>query len=439
LFLGVATAGSGIGGFVFPPLVNFLLSTYSWRGTFLILGAIMFNIVICGLLFRPLVAVKFWRKRQRYRRSLERFGHISSRRPSSDALDRQSEQTENSEEVDGIHTYELEPISQSLMVLPTYMQYDSPASELLDHPTHVNPPLSNLSPSVHSVTASDKLTGQTKVEMLKNSVGGNNESVKVTVGGDVEFQFVKSVKAAEKKRGGSSKKKRCVPDQFLLQYRRDVYHHRSLLKAGLLLQHGKSASCPDILVRSKQKESDHTVDCLRSTFLAVMTNIRHSVDFSIFRSPLFILFCIHSMLLYLSYDIPYVYIPDHAETVDIDEHNASLLISVIGIASTFGQILVGYIGDRSCVNRLLFYITMTCIAGLATLTVPVLRSFATLAAYCAVYGFFMSANFTLTTVIVVELLGMDQLTNAYGFVSMAEGLANVCGPPLAGKTLLMCS
>ena len=433
MFPGVAAAGSGVGGFVFPPLVNFLLETYSWRGAFIILGAIMLNIVICGSLFRPLVAVKLRRQRRRYLRSLERFSHVSSRRTSRDALDSRSQRTHNSEDVAGDDACEPEPLSHSLVVLPTYLQNDWPLSDLLQNPERGSQSLDNLSSSVVCVSASDKLSVQTKVELLRNYIGGNHV-IATAVNDDVELQSLDGVKRTKKKRSYGRKRTR-FPDQFLPQYRRDVCYRRSLLKAGFLLQHGQSASCPDIFVHSKQKQSGHTIDCLRAAVAGVMTNIRDNVDFSIFKSPLFILFCLHSMFLYLSYDIPYVYIPDHAETVNVDEHYASLLISIIGISSTVGQILMGYIGDQSCINRLLFYIAMTCLAGFATITVPLLRSFGMLAAYCAAYGFFMSANFSLTTIIVVELLGMDQLTNAYGFVTMAEGLANVFGPPLAGEIL----
>jgi len=435
MFIGVAAAGSGIGGFVFPPLVNFLLKTYSWRGTFIILGAIMFNIVICGSLFRPLVAVKLQRRHRRYLRSLERFSHASSRLTSGDALDSHLPRNHNCEEVNDVNIYKAEPISHSLIVLPTYMKDGWPISDLLENPARDSQSLNNLSSSAVCMTANNTLGFQMKTEMLKNNVGGNLEHpLDAAVSGDVELQLVRRVKGMKKKRNCGKKQTR-FPDQFLPQYRRDVCYRRSLLEAGFFLQRGQSASCPDVFVHSKQKESGHAIGHLRAAFAAMLTNIRDNVDFSIFKSPLFILFCIHSMFLYLSYDIPYVYIPDHAETLSVDEHYASLLISIIGIASTLGQIVMGYIGDQSCVNRLLFYIAMTCIAGFATLTVPLLRSFGMLATYCAIYGFFMSANFSLTTIIVVELLGMEQLTNAYGFVTMAEGLANVFGPPLAGETL----
>jgi MCP family monocarboxylic acid transporter-like MFS transporter 14 len=97
------------------------------------------------------------------------------------------------------------------------------------------------------------------------------------------------------------------------------------------------------------------------------------------------------------------------------------------------QVVMGYVGDRPQVNTLRFYVAMTAMAGLATLLVPALLSFVSLAIYCAVYGFFISANYALTTIILINLLGMDRLTNAFGVVSMAEGAVVLIGPPLAGK------
>jgi MFS transporter, MCT family, solute carrier family 16 (monocarboxylic acid transporters), member 14 len=94
---------------------------------------------------------------------------------------------------------------------------------------------------------------------------------------------------------------------------------------------------------------------------------------------------------------------------------------------------MGYVGDRPEVNSLHFYVAMTTVAGVSTLIVPALSSFNLLAVYCAVFGFFISANYALTTIILVSLLGIERLTNAFGVVSMAGGIAILIGPPLAGK------
>ena len=158
------------------------------------------------------------------------------------------------------------------------------------------------------------------------------------------------------------------------------------------------------------------------------------LDASILRSRVFLLFCASNMLLYSAYDVPYVYTPDKALQMGISSQRSSFLVSVIGITSTVGQVVIGYIGDHPRINTLLLYNALTSVAGVATMAVPLLTGYVSLAVYCSVFGFFISANYALTTIILVNLLGMDKLTNAYGIVMLAEGVANVVGPPLAGRT-----
>ena len=50
---GIAVTGSGLGSFVFPHLIDFLLNEYLWRGTFLIFGAICLHVSLSGYLYRP--------------------------------------------------------------------------------------------------------------------------------------------------------------------------------------------------------------------------------------------------------------------------------------------------------------------------------------------------------------------------------------------------
>ncbi|XP_048745151.1 monocarboxylate transporter 12-like isoform X2 [Ostrea edulis] len=54
LAVGVASAGGGIGTFIFPPIIRFLDNEYGWKGMFMILAGISLNICVFGLLYRPL-------------------------------------------------------------------------------------------------------------------------------------------------------------------------------------------------------------------------------------------------------------------------------------------------------------------------------------------------------------------------------------------------
>ena len=54
LALGIATSGSGLGLFLFPPLMELVFSHYGYMGTMLIMGAIISNCSVSGMLMRPL-------------------------------------------------------------------------------------------------------------------------------------------------------------------------------------------------------------------------------------------------------------------------------------------------------------------------------------------------------------------------------------------------
>ena len=52
--------------------------------------------------------------------------------------------------------------------------------------------------------------------------------------------------------------------------------------------------------------------------------------------------------------------------------------------------------------------------------------------YGSVFGFTIGAYVGLTSVILVDLLGLDRLTNAFGLLLLFQGIASFLGPPIAG-------
>ena len=59
--------------------------------------------------------------------------------------------------------------------------------------------------------------------------------------------------------------------------------------------------------------------------------------------------------------------------------------------------------------------------------------FASQAFYCAVFGVTSGAYVGLTSVVLVDLLGLDKLTNAFGLLLLFQGIASIIGPPIIGK------
>ncbi len=70
LATGIATCGSGIGGFVFAPLCKLLIDNYAWQGAQWIVAALVLNGAILGALYRPLTELDMeiyrrkWRQKQ---------------------------------------------------------------------------------------------------------------------------------------------------------------------------------------------------------------------------------------------------------------------------------------------------------------------------------------------------------------------------------------
>ncbi|XP_042235653.1 monocarboxylate transporter 14-like [Homarus americanus] len=52
--------------------------------------------------------------------------------------------------------------------------------------------------------------------------------------------------------------------------------------------------------------------------------------------------------------------------------------------------------------------------------------------YAVVFGSMSGAYVGLTSVVLVDLLGMERLTNAFGLLLMFQGIASIIGPPMCG-------
>ncbi len=65
---GLSVCGSGIGTFIFPPFIDFLIEEYGWRGTTLILAGLFLNLCVCGALMRDLEYTKKKKKKKQGRK-----------------------------------------------------------------------------------------------------------------------------------------------------------------------------------------------------------------------------------------------------------------------------------------------------------------------------------------------------------------------------------
>lgn len=83
----------------------------------------------------------------------------------------------------------------------------------------------------------------------------------------------------------------------------------------------------------------------------------------------------------------------------------------------------------------LVYALSMALCGAVIALVPLIRTYEMLCVVSGAFGLFIAANYSLTSIILVELITLERFTNAYGLLLLVQGVANLVGPPLAGLSL----
>ncbi|UYV83097.1 hypothetical protein LAZ67_22002212 [Cordylochernes scorpioides] len=161
--------------------------------------------------------------------------------------------------------------------------------------------------------------------------------------------------------------------------------------------------------------------------------VKEMLDMSLLKDRVFLLICVSNVVGMLGFNVPFMYIPECAGLRGVDKNSAAFLLSVIGITNTLGRVLVGWLADRPGVSALLLNNVSIIICGFLVALVPLCQTYIAFVSLCVLFGLFVSAYICLTSIILVELLGLDKLTNAFGLLSLFRGASCMVGPPLAGK------
>ncbi|XP_015176547.1 PREDICTED: monocarboxylate transporter 12 [Polistes dominula] len=369
LATGIAVCGSGLGTLVFAPCLESLISNYGWRGTMMICSGIVLNCIVLGAFFRPLETPVS----KRNRNSEGIYHELQSR-------DKFTNQDECSNEVNdlknNIKFNNVNDIEKEVMPLSFGMR------TALSHPVLITKVSSHYKQSL--------IRGFGSVEVNRCYNGFHHGSL-----GNIR-NYSKSLDVNNKE---------------------DITHSDTYFKnvsKNIEINKAKNNT-------ALSPKSENTRDILEDM-----------EDTSLLKNPMFILFTFSNFCTSIGFNVPYIYLLPQAEERGINKSLASYLLAIIGVANTLGRIILGYVSDKPWINRLLVYNICLTICGAATLFSTLCTNFYTFAFYCIVYGFTAGAYVGLTSVILVDLLGLSRLTNSFGLLLLFQGFASLLGPPIAG-------
>ncbi|KAL3886821.1 hypothetical protein ACJMK2_026788 [Sinanodonta woodiana] len=376
LATGIAVCGSGLGGFVFAPLCEYLLSEYGWKGAMWIISGIILNGVVFASLFRP----------------LESMNTITvSTDDSTCGLENDVTQNDVNLQPVKIMVWDENGVEQGV--------FSAGDDELKN-------------------TKEQQIYKWRSMELteikMQEEMARNYEIAQLCFSQDLEIQ----PKTRQKLR--QSRELRTSP-----LIRKDVFYSGSIQN----IPEFKNAKNKTEFVRSMTRLDSESSVIGGGRRCGVFSDL---FDFSLLKSPTFVVYGVSCLLCMFGFFIPFNYIPVLAYDFGMTASEGAWLISLIGIVNTLARLLVGYVSDKSWSDPLLINNLALTIAGFSTMFVPFYSLYEILAFYCILFGSSIAAFVSLRSIIMVELLGIEKLTNSFGLVVMCQGLSSFIGSPIAG-------
>ncbi|PVD27383.1 hypothetical protein C0Q70_12541 [Pomacea canaliculata] len=385
LATGIACCGSGIGAFAFAPLCNYLLDLYGWKGATWILSGLVLHGVVFSLFYRPL---------KHGREDVTDTHNIETKEQSEGLLveantynisqaGKQERQEEIKDTGERNRHEELSFPRLPWRVIPFTLQKSRPHFQTaVGVPTlrkvHSHELISESTPKQHFSRRQLRKTEESPLQRLDIFYGGSLERLP-------EFKSSGSISI----------------------YRQKVTRMEVLPEA----DDDQKKEPPDSGSDVSDKRS-----CCRRWFVDPLYQV---FDFSLLRSPTFLVYGFSCFLCMAGFFIPFLYLPTVAQGMQIEKAMAAFLISIIGIANTVGRVMVGYFSDKPWVDPLLCNNFALIIGGAATITVPWIKVYGLFAVYAMVFGTSIAD-------------WLERLTNAFGLVIMCQGLTSFIGSPIAG-------
>ncbi|XP_046452111.1 monocarboxylate transporter 14-like isoform X1 [Daphnia pulex] len=453
LATGIAVCGSGFGTFVFAPLAAMLLEHYDWKGANLILAGIIFNCAVFGSLMRPLEAPKkkckplLQRMAEDKAAQLERGSLMGSQYFTVQLPDGSYEKRlKVPVNVDpGVHSsFDLDELSgaHAATRMPTISEAkgdpsNGDAAQSQEKKEDKQMKNSQLKDNLEDDTKeSDKLLEDGKAAA---ALRGSRTSVSNGEASNVKRRSAGACGSKDDVSSLSASKK----DLARPLARKDVFYTGSVTnlpeyqsQKSLGSYRQSIVSIPKA-VQSGKAGKKSGGGCCRCIPESARKEISGLMDFSLMKDPVFLFLGVSNVFGMLGFYVPFVYIIDAATTKGIDEETAAFLLSIIGITNTVGRLISGYISDFPAVDSL--FVTNVCIAvsGVAVFCVPFCYDYVGFCIASGCFGLFSSAFIALTSIVLVDLLGIAQLTNAFGLLCLLRGVAAIVGPPLAGSVFDM--
>ncbi|XP_045769561.1 monocarboxylate transporter 2 isoform X1 [Maniola jurtina] len=425
LATGLALCGSGVGTFVFAPLTKYLLSTYDWNTTLVIHAGFILLCVVFGALFRPIKPVRVT---------------LADQVEEDDASRRHEEAVEKLNSMLKLHSKLDSGIS-----MPPEMRFTNKVSPHTWMGVASNTRYPTAEEVFRGSNSHISRRSSATAGTLKNHLANKPTFIAVPVAekdeqedsnsniDNVEPLIASPVKFVTRDARSRRSHVDLVARPF---YRDDIFFGGSLAR---LPQYTSRTSMGYHLavthVPTQEDAQEETSGKCKLCPEAVQRALATMLDVSLFRSPTFVILAVSGFFTMLGFFVPYMYVAKRAEDNGMSKETSVLLVSAIGIANIMGRVACGLVSSMPKVSPLWLNNIALSAGGIATMLSGLYFSDFYQFGYCTIFGLAVACFASLRSILVVEYIGLEQLTNCFGLFLLFQGFGALLGGPIAAALM----
>jgi len=130
--------------------------------------------------------------------------------------------------------------------------------------------------------------------------------------------------------------------------------------------------------------------------------------------------------------IPYSYLQPVALAAGVKPQLSAILISAVGVGSVSGRLLSGWMSDQPWCHPLFLTRAVVSLSCALPFLLSWVDHFWMFIGLSIMFGFLTGQWIAATSPLLVSLLGINQLSQAFGLLTAVRGMASLVSPPLAG-------
>ncbi|KAH7408495.1 major facilitator superfamily domain-containing protein [Phaeosphaeria sp. MPI-PUGE-AT-0046c] len=166
-----------------------------------------------------------------------------------------------------------------------------------------------------------------------------------------------------------------------------------------------------------------------------ISNLR--TDWSFLSKPLFWTYSLSNIFMGMGYFFPALYLPSYAAAIGLGSTKGALLLMLMSVAQVVGQFSFGYMSDKNKISINTLIVTSSSIAAIVTFSLwGLAHSFAPLACFAVVYGFFGAGYTAMWARMVTAVSDEPSASQAmFGLFCAGKGIGNILTGPFSAGLL----